>query len=115
MGNVYYSRSPALPYTVSDLRRDVCHTTEYESEQFTKLERSSSNRLKRGIRMSEATKEQPTLSLLVRRKSLMPDGSIGEVAIGEFAGDRSKDLNLTFAQARTLALQINEAIGEDSR
>jgi hypothetical protein len=56
--------------------------------------------------------KQPTLAFLVKRKSLMPDGSIGEVLIGEFGGDRSRDLNLTFAQARTLAKQIKEAIGE---
>lgn len=54
---------------------------------------------------------QPTLSFLVRRRSFMPDGSVGEVAIGEFGGDRGKDLNITFAQARTLAKQIIDAIG----
>lgn len=54
---------------------------------------------------------QQTLAFLFRRKSLMPDGSIGEVVIGYFGGDRSKDLNLTFAQARTLANQIKSAIG----
>lgn len=57
--------------------------------------------------------DQPVIAFLVRRKSLMPDGSIGEVAIGEFGEDRSKDLNLTFAQARTLAKQIADAIGLD--
>lgn len=59
----------------------------------------------------EGGPEQPTLSFLVKRAAIMPDSSIGCVLIGEFAGDRSKDLELTLAQARTLAKQITQAIG----
>jgi hypothetical protein len=55
---------------------------------------------------------QPVLSLLIRRAEIMPDGSIGAVYIGEFAGDRSKDLRLTLAQGRTLAAQLVKALGE---
>ena len=53
--------------------------------------------------------EQPTISLLVNRKDLMPNGSIGSVCLGEFAGDRSKDLRLTFEQANTLVLELIKA------
>lgn len=50
--------------------------------------------------------EQPAICFLFRRKELMPDGSIGAVFIGEFAGDRGKDLRLTIAQAKTLRDQL---------
>lgn len=40
----------------------------------------------------EQEAEQTTISLLVKRAYLMPDGSIGCVLIGEFAGDRDKAL-----------------------
>jgi len=50
--------------------------------------------------------EQPVISVLFRKAEIMPDGSIGAVYLGEFAGDRSKDLRLTLAQARTLGEQL---------
>jgi hypothetical protein len=59
--------------------------------------------------------EQPTTTLLIRRRELMPDGSLGAVFIGEFAGDRTKDLRLTFAQAITLAKGILAGIGDDAQ
>jgi hypothetical protein len=55
--------------------------------------------------------EQPTISILFKRAAIMPDGSMGAVLIGEFAGDRSKDLCLTIAQAQTLADQITQHVG----
>jgi len=67
--------------------------------------------------MSETPKsleEQPVFTLLYRRAELMPDGSIGAVFIGEFGGDRSKDLRLTVAQAQTLADQITQKVGNHS-
>jgi hypothetical protein len=60
---------------------------------------------------SEPQDEQPTISVLFRRQELMLDGSLGAVFIGEFAGDRSKDLRLTVAQAQTLADQITQKVG----
>jgi len=60
---------------------------------------------------SEPQDEQPTISVLFRQQELMPDGSLGAVFIGEFAGDRSKDLRLTIAQAQTLADQITQKVG----
>lgn len=62
--------------------------------------------------MSDEKLEQPTMAFLVKRRALMPDGTVGCVQIGEFAGDRSKDLELTYAQAKTLAKQIREALGD---
>ena len=59
--------------------------------------------------------EQPTLAFMYRRKELMPDGSIGAVFIGEFAGDRSKDLRLTVAQALTLRDQLDRILGKESQ
>lgn len=56
---------------------------------------------------------QPTLSVLVRRGEMMPDGSIGAVFIGEFGGERYKDLRITLAQARTLADQITKTVGPE--
>lgn len=56
--------------------------------------------------------EHPTISFLKKSAEIMPDGSLGAVYIGEFAGDRSKDLRLTFAQARTLAEQITRYVGD---
>jgi hypothetical protein len=52
--------------------------------------------------------EQPTIALLIRRRELMPDGSLGAVFIGEFGGDRAKDLRLTFAQANTLVQMLKK-------
>lgn len=60
--------------------------------------------------MSQQEKEQPTIAFLYRRAELMPDGSIGAIFIGEFAGDRSKDIRLTIAQAKTLREQIGTVI-----
>lgn len=57
--------------------------------------------------------EQPTICFLVRRKELMPDGSIGAVHLGEFAGDREKDLRLTIAQAKTVRDQLVAALRND--
>lgn len=61
-----------------------------------------------GCKADEARQqqEQPTITLLVRKAEIMPDGSLGCVAVGEFAGDREKDLRLTFAQARTLTREL---------
>lgn len=61
-------------------------------------------------RMTPQTDEQHTIAFFVKRSEIMPDGSLGAVHIGEFAGDRSKDLRLTLAQAKTLANQINAAV-----
>lgn len=60
--------------------------------------------------MAEDEQKQPTVALLIKRAEIMPDGSLGAVHIGEVGGDRSKDLRLTLAQAKTLAEQINAAI-----
>jgi hypothetical protein len=57
---------------------------------------------------------QPNLAFLVTQRRIMPDGSIGCVQIGEAGGDRSKDLELTMAQARTLAEQIRFHLGDDA-
>lgn len=54
--------------------------------------------------------EQPIIVIRYDPASIMPDGSVGEFTIGEWAGDRTKDLSLTVAQAKTLAVQINERI-----
>ena len=61
-----------------------------------------------GCKADEAREqaEQPVISLLIRQAEIMPDGSLGVVAIGEFAGDREKDLRLTFAQAKTLVREL---------
>jgi hypothetical protein len=50
------------------------------------------------------------ISILTEQKYLWPDGNIGAVMIGD--GDRSKDLCLTYAQARTLVKQITDKLGE---
>jgi hypothetical protein len=60
--------------------------------------------------IEKTAKEQPTLSVLFRKRALNPDGSIGAVEIGEFDGDRAKDLSLTYRQAKSLAKQINAHI-----
>lgn len=54
---------------------------------------------------------QPSISFLFKRTELMPNGSIGAIFIGEFGGDRDKDLRLTIAQAVTLRDQITRALG----
>lgn len=58
------------------------------------------------VGVSETVVEQPVIALHVRRKAIMPDGSLGCVSIGEFGGDRSKDLQLTVAQARTVIREL---------
>lgn len=61
---------------------------------------------------AQMSDEQPTIALIYNRSAIMPDGSIGCVSIGEFAGDRSKELHITVSQAITLANQILERIGK---
>lgn len=61
---------------------------------------------------AKLAEEQPVLSVLYRHAAIMPDGTLGCVDIGEFAGDRSKDLHLTVAQARTLAEQLDRMLKE---
>jgi hypothetical protein len=60
--------------------------------------------------MTKNLKEQPTIAFLFKRSEIMPDGSLGAVHIGEFAGDRDKDLRLTLAQAATLRDQLAGAL-----
>lgn len=60
----------------------------------------------------EPMDDLPVISFLYRLDELMPDGSVGAIFIGEFGGDRGKDLRLTIAQARTLADQITRNVGE---
>lgn len=56
--------------------------------------------------------DQPIIAFIYKSKSIMPDGSIGSIEIGEFSGDRSKDLCLTLAQAKTLRDQISRILGD---
>jgi hypothetical protein len=57
-------------------------------------------------------RQQPNVTVFFRRREIMPDGSLGCVELSTTGRGVEYTLRLTLAQAKALADQITQRVGE---